>query len=332
MMPQRYAGSPDAPLPPCPADWLEVPATDRLARARAHVLVDQLAPYTFVDERGPSGLVRYFAYETAFGRTVSAIAPVGGGEGEGTLGATNPSFAPPTPAQVAATPPGDALSNAGVALLTAFEANGVPSEHISDPSTLAFQQAWNADPLSQVNGANGSLADDGGYGPNVHDALASIAGGTAPAVNTGGATPTPLTGQTTLEPVPATDATCGAWAVDATNPQAQAIAANIAFHNSPVAWSDQGDYTTTIGGVDYLFVMWWEKGLKAIAAYKCTSGSAAGGGGSTTASTTSGSSSATTAVIAGTLAVASLVAVGFAARKPLKAAYHHHVTRHAHRA
>jgi len=328
MMPQRYAGTPDAPFPPSPPDWLEVPATDRLARARAHTLVDQLAPYTFVDERGPSGLVRYFAYETAFGRTVSAIAPQ---DGEGTLGATNPSFIAPTAAQVQATPPGDALSNAGVALLTAFEANGVPSEHISDPSTLAFQNAWNADPLSQVNGANGALSVDGGYGPNVHDALASIAGGTAPAVNTGGggAAPVPLTGQTTIEPVPATDATCGAWAVDATNPQAQAIAANIAFHNSPVAWSDQGDYTTTIGGVDYLFVMWWEKGLKAIAAYKCTSGSAAGPTPGTTPATAAAasSSSGATAVIVGVLVVGGLVVAGIAARKPLRAAYSHHAHR-----
>lgn len=326
MQPQPYAGTPDAPYPPVPAGWSEVPVSDRAARARAHALVDQLALYHYVDERGPRGVTRFFAYETPFGRSVSAVSAAS----DGTLGATNPSFAAPSAAQVAANPPGQPLSDAGVALLTDFGANGVPSEHASDPLVIAFQNAWNADPLSQVNGSNGTLDVDGGYGPNVHDALASIAGGSAPPVNTGPApapspTPTPTPGQTTPEVAPVTDATCGSWVVDATNPQAVAIASNLAHHDTPAPWVDQGDYQTTIGGVDYFFGMSWSSGMKAVIAYRCTSGPASGGGTTppATASTTS-SSSAAPAVIIGTLLVGGLVAVGFAAKKPLRAMYHPH--------
>lgn len=320
MQQHAYVGTPDAPYPPLEGDWRSVPSSDRAARHRAHALVDELAPYHFVDEARSDGVVRYFAYETALGRTVSAVHLAG----DGTLGATNPSFVAPTVAQVQANPPGDALANAAVAMLNDFEQNGVPSEHVSDSFVVAFQQAWNADPLGQANGENGQLQVDGGYGPNSHDALASIAG-SAPAVNTGGGgTPVPLSGQTTEEPEPTPDATCTAWAVDATSPQAQSIAASIAFHNTPVPWQDQGDYQTQIGGADYIFVMWWEKGLKAVAAYKCVAGPSSGGGGGTTptvASTTS-SSSAVPAVIVGVLAVGAVIATGFAARRPLKLAHH----------
>lgn len=324
MQPEPYPGTPDRPYPPLEGDWRPVPATDRAARHRAHALVDQLAPYHYVDEARGAGLVRYFAYETALGRTVSAVELE---RAEGTLGATNPSFLAPTAAQVAATPPGDALANAAVAMLSDFENNGVPSEHISAPSVVAYQTAWNADPLGQANGANGQLQVDGGYGPNVAAALASIDGGTAPPVNSGGSGTTPLVGQTTSEPVPDPDATCTAWAADTSTPQALSIASSIAFHNSPVAWVDQGDYSTQINGVDYLFVFWWEKGLKAVAAYKCTAGQAAGGGGTAPATAAAASSSAAPAIIVGTLVVGALIATGFAARRPLLAMAHRHHTR-----
>lgn len=323
-----YEGSIESPYPPAPVGMVEVPASDLGARRRAAELAHVLPVYHYTDERQGPLTTRYFAYETPFGRSVSALALF---EGGGMLGATNASFIAPTAAQIAATPPGDALANAAVALVTQFQASGVPSEHVSSPIVVAFQNAWNADPLGQVNGANGQLGVDGGYGPNVHDAIASIAGGTAPAVNTapapsggGGVTPT-----TTEEPTPATDATCGAWVVDATTPQVTAIAQNIAFHDTPVVWVDQGDYSTTIGGVDYLFVMWWESGMKSVAAYKCTQGSGAGPA-SNNASVASGGSSTAAAVILGTLVVGALVATGFAARKPLQRAYHHHTAHPAH--
>jgi len=322
MMPQRYAGTPDAPFPPCPPDWLEVPATDRLARARAHTLVDQLAPYTFVDERGPSGLVRYFAYETAFGRTVSAIAPQ---DGEGTLGAADVQD-PAT--QAAATAMNNALlahgyKYADMGLYKAFQqlagvqVDGYPgTTTMTELKDVLFAMGVEIAPVPVYVWAPGAY--DGVNAPTA--AQWAAPGGATPTVPSG---TTPLT---TIEPVPATDATCGSWVADVSNPQALAIASTIAFHDSPVPWVDQGDYSTTIGGVDYLFVMWWEAGLKSIAAFTCTSGPAAGTTPATTASAASSSSGAT-AVIVGVLVVGGLVATGFAARKPLKAAYSHRMTR-----
>lgn len=115
-----------------------------------------------------------------------------------TMGQTNADFVAPTAAQVQATPPGDALANAGVAMLSLFSSSGIPSEHTSNPTILAFQNAWNADPLSQVNGANGQLSADGAYGPNTQAALDSISNG-APAVNTGPApAPAPQNMPTTI--------------------------------------------------------------------------------------------------------------------------------------
>jgi hypothetical protein len=100
------------------------------------------------------------------------------------IGTTNPSFVAPTPGQIATNPPGDTLASAANSLLIYIQANGTPSEHEDNQTVLQFQTSWNNDPLSNANGENSQLSEDGGYGPNTHAALASIAG-TAPAVNTG---------------------------------------------------------------------------------------------------------------------------------------------------
>ena len=100
------------------------------------------------------------------------------------IGATNPSFQAPSTDQVQANPPGDALANAANALLIYMNSNGVPPESSYNAQVAAFQTAWNADPLGQVNGTNGTLQVDGGYGPNVQAALSSLSGGQSPAVNT----------------------------------------------------------------------------------------------------------------------------------------------------
>jgi hypothetical protein len=108
------------------------------------------------------------------------------------IGATNTSFVAPSLAQVQQNPPGDVLAGAAQAMLTYFSQNGVPSEHDAVGVVTQFQTAFNNDPLGQANGDAGQLDEDGGYGPNTHDALASIAG-SAPAVNTGPApSPSPL--------------------------------------------------------------------------------------------------------------------------------------------
>jgi hypothetical protein len=87
---------------------------------------------------------------------------------------------------------GTVLTDAVNALLTAYNASGVPSEHSVSPEALAVQKAWNLDPVVIAAGASAHLDEDAGYGPNTHDAVAAVNGGSAPDVNTGpaGATTT----------------------------------------------------------------------------------------------------------------------------------------------
>lgn len=110
------------------------------------------------------------------------------------IGATNPNFAVPDDATVQAQAGSD-LQNAAMVLLNALELS-VPSMHASDPNVLAFQNAWNADPVSSLV-ANGKLDVDGGYGPNVQTALNTLVGGIAPTPNLG-TTPAAPSGVTTL--------------------------------------------------------------------------------------------------------------------------------------
>lgn len=112
----------------------------------------------------------------------------------GHMGQTNTNFAP----GANTTSAGSELSDAGMALLNYLDASGVPSEHVSDPNVVAFQTAWNADPANSA--ASAQLSVDGGYGPNVHDALAALVGSVAPAVNTG-ASPTPAAPATPASPL-----------------------------------------------------------------------------------------------------------------------------------
>jgi hypothetical protein len=98
------------------------------------------------------------------------------------VGQTNPNFAPPS--GLDATTMGAGLTAALQTLLTTFAANGVPSEHVNDPTTASFQQVWNNDPTVSAAGGNALLNVDGGYGPNTAAAVAAINGGSAPAVNT----------------------------------------------------------------------------------------------------------------------------------------------------
>jgi len=318
MQPQPYAGTPDAPFPPVPMGWSEVAVTDRPARARAHALVDQLALYHYVDEHGPAGVYRFFAYETPFGRSVSAICG-----SEGTLGAADIQD-PAT--QAAATAMNNALLAHGYkyadqGLYKAFQtlaglaADGYPgTQTMTELKDVLFAMGVEIAPVPVYPWAPGAY--DGVNAP-------TAAQWAAPGPPSGGNVP-----QTTPEVAPVPDATCTAWTADTTNPQATAIASNLAVHDSPAAWVDGGNYQTTIAGVDWFFGMHWESGMKAVIAYRCSAGPSSGGGGVTpqTASTTS-SSSTGTAVVIGTLVVGALVATGFAARKPLKAMYAHHAHR-----
>jgi hypothetical protein len=144
---------------------------------------------------------------------------LGGGSGSGgarymagvvrryALGSTNPTFVVPTAAQWSNNPPGQAVSDAAVAMLTYFQNNGTPYEGTEVTVTGTFQAAYNAEAaVTGLGDSNALLSVDEKYGPNTHDALQSIitAGGSsasAPAVNTtapgGGTAPAPTPTPTT---------------------------------------------------------------------------------------------------------------------------------------
>jgi len=120
------------------------------------------------------------------------------------IGQTNPSFAPGADSSSG----GQELQDAAIALLDYLDANGVPSEHTSDPNVLAFQTAWNADPANGA--ASAKLSADGDYGANTHDALAAMVGAVAPPVNTGAGPapgPAPAPGPSPAPIVPASTTT-----------------------------------------------------------------------------------------------------------------------------
>jgi hypothetical protein len=122
------------------------------------------------------------------------------------LGSTKATFYVPTgmTPQSAST----ALVDAVNALLAAYAASGVPSEHAASPEALAVQEAWDLDPVIKAAGTSALLDKDSGYGPNTHDAVASVNGGSAPDVNTGPAsttTSTTVTSTTTSTTTAASD-------------------------------------------------------------------------------------------------------------------------------
>ena len=96
------------------------------------------------------------------------------------MGQVKANYQAPTSDQVSANPPGQALLDAGSALQAYVAANGVPVMTTPVAAVTNFQSAWNADPLGQVNGNNSTLNVDGEYGPNTHDAYASIYGSAWP--------------------------------------------------------------------------------------------------------------------------------------------------------
>lgn len=119
----------------------------------------------------------------------------------GKIGATKPNFA--VPSGLDATTAGPALLTALNDLLTSFSSSGTPSEHAYNAKAAAFQTAWNADPTVAAAGSTATLDVDGGYGPNTHDAVAAINGGSAPDVNTAPAPAGSTPASTTVVPASA---------------------------------------------------------------------------------------------------------------------------------
>lgn len=316
----RYQGTPDRPFPPAPDDWVSVPAQDHHARTRAAALVAHLPTSHYVDERGPGGaLYRFFAFDSPLGRHVAAMQPpatsmLGAPPRTGTLGVADITD-PQTQADAAQM--NDALIAHGykesdMPIYAAFQEDaGLTTDGFPGPQTMkelgdvlfAMHVEMANVPIYPWVSKPGTSGYDGINAPTLAEWT-----GNANAVPTPAPTPAPSGGQSTSEPVPQPTAACSSWTVDTSTAQASAIAQNISFHDSPVAWSDQGVYDTTIGGVAYRFVMWWENGLKAVASYRCATGAAQ-------ASVTGGS--AVPAVLLGTLAVGGLVVAGLAAKHPI---------------
>jgi hypothetical protein len=122
------------------------------------------------------------------------------------LGSTKATFY--VPSGMTPTSASTRLTDAVQALLTAYNASGVPSEHAASPEALAVQEAWDADPIVIAAGSSALLDKDSGYGPNTHDAVAAVNGGSAPDVNTGPAsttTSTTVTSTTTTTTTAASD-------------------------------------------------------------------------------------------------------------------------------
>jgi hypothetical protein len=78
-------------------------------------------------------------------------------------------------------------------------------------------------------------------------------------------------------PIPQPDDECDAWVPDASNAKAVKMANDISYHNTPVAWTNQTAYTTTIDGARFRFVMYWapcpnnaNAQCKFVSVFKCT--------------------------------------------------------------
>lgn len=105
---------------------------------------------------------------------------------------------------------GPALQAASADLLAQTDAHGAPPEEMVDPATMAFQQAWNADPANSGD----QLVVDGKYGPLTYGAQNATTGGMASPVNGGSSplvTPTPATPATPTAPAAASTSHLGIW-------------------------------------------------------------------------------------------------------------------------
>lgn len=156
------------------------------------------------------------------------------------------------------------------------------------PSTVGQDAGQEAtcDPTTDPNCGSsepGGATTQGGGGTTTE-------GGGGTNVDTGGGGGTGGGGQTSGEPIPQPDGSCGSWVADASNAQIVSLATSISYHNTPVPWTDQGVYRTkSSDGTTWALVMWWQGGRKMVAAWRCVPAGAAGGGKTTTTATASSS-------------------------------------------
>ena len=227
----KYAGSPTNVAPPCHASWAAVDeASDELRRTAASIL-PQMPPYHYVDKLLKDGVYRLYTYETPIGQAIAAQRFIG-------------------PVGSMGDPTGDGDDETGDA----------------PPDPSASDSAWN-DPTGVLNNGTTTAAGVDTNVPDSGDSSQDVGGGTNQ-IGGGGSS---SGGQTTSEPVPQPNAQCTAWTASTSNSQVVGVAQSISYSNTPVAWSDQGHYQMTASdSTVWMLVMWWENGMKMVAAYKCT--------------------------------------------------------------
>lgn len=255
-----YDGTAADPLPPAPPGWALVLADDEIARVRAAELArasvalsdgtlgapgdaveldgsDALEPWTYRDELHDFGGLYRFF-----------LYEHANGWGIGALRFTGE---PSTLGQEGGDAGGcDPATDPNCGTTQKGGGQGEPCDPATDPNCGATE-------VGPTQGGGGTLPQQGG-------AQGEAGGG-------GGG------GQTSGEPAPAADASC-TWTPDASDSGIVGIANNISYHNSPVAWRDQGTYdTTSSNGTKYRLVMWWENGMKMVAAYRCNPRGSGGG-------------------------------------------------------
>lgn len=233
--------------------WASVVHEDEIAKPRAEELAAALPLFTYTDEQLPSGLHRFYAWETAAGGTaISALRFVGERQ------ATELALGDPPP-------------DAGAALGATIADCG-PNQVFEETDLLTGDGVC-IDVPPPPNPGGGGGAGGGG------------AGGGAGGTGGGGG------GQTTPQKTPTTDGNCTGWTPDATNAQAVAIANQILDTGKPVSWADQTEYKQQINGQAWAFTMNLENGKRFVIAWRCTTGPGAtpgGGGGTSSGSSTGG--------------------------------------------
>lgn len=201
-----YQGNPDSPLPPVAEDgWTVIDSPDHphfepAMKYAASGTVGSLPANHYADMHTPTGLYRFFHYQSPNGGQIGALhydGQIHGGDFD--------------------------------ALGTASGRGGELLGDTSSPPGLIGAGAG-ADSVTQLSNAGGGLADGNG------DQYS-------------------LGGSSGHEPIPQNTASC-TWVPDATNSAAVAMANNISYHNTPIAFQDQAVYNVTIAGAQWKMVMW----------------------------------------------------------------------------
>ena len=71
--PRAYSGTPTQPYPPCGDGWVEAHPQDLVARRLSDALCGWLPAWHYADTLTPTGLYRFFAFQTAVGFHVGAL-------------------------------------------------------------------------------------------------------------------------------------------------------------------------------------------------------------------------------------------------------------------